>query len=389
MKCIYCDEDKPLDAFSLEHIFPSSIGGKLCDDFFKTRSVCGDCNSRSGVAIDGPFLKGALNKNLYAKSLMDFVDPEALNTWAPFFYKGRLQSLEFGEGEVCEMWEGANGEHVYHIRDEDSAAFDTYAGGNPVKRRKVPGRAYLFLTSVHEGKSAFTIRSFAQQFKTAQRYAGNFTLAEGDVKAVVPLPEELQEEFAKIRAGAMSGLPWSLSMAIDINANERFLTKLARALGCKLFGDAYADSVYGQRVRAAMHERDLLKRHELAEYLTSTPNLKQVARFFHIAGAYSIHLLAIDTGFVLGLILPNGEALYVTLSNDSALWSGTEFDAYRSGVAYVVAHGANFFSGPIKAHDFIAHTTGVALLPDLERLERRRFGVVKPVTHQFTSLEGD
>lgn len=389
MKCIYCNEDKPLDAFSLEHIFPSSIGGKLCSDFFKTRSVCEDCNSRSGIEIDGPFLKGALSKNIYAKSLMDFVDPNAPNTWAPFFYKGQLRNFELAEGEVCEMWEGAHGEHIYHIRDEDSAAFDAYAGGNPKRRRKAPGRAYLFLTDAHHGKAAFTVRSFAKQFKAAQRYAGNFDLLDEGVKAVAPLPDELQEEHAKIRSVAMSGLPCSLSLVIDLSANERFLTKLARALGCKLFGDAYADSAYGQRIMRAMYERDQLTRHELVEYLIRAPHLRQIAKFFHIAGAYSIHLLAIDTAFVLGLILPNGEGLYMTLSNEPALWDGSEFDVYRSGVAYVIAPGANFFAGPIEAADFIAHTTGVGVSPDLERLELRRFGVVKPVSHQFTSLQGD
>lgn len=320
---------------------------------------------------------------------MDFVDAEAPNTWAPFFYKGQIQNLELAEGEVCEMWEGAHGEHVYHFRDEDSRAFEAYAGGNPMRRRKAPGRAYLFLTDPHHGKAAFTVRSFAQQFKAAQRYAGNFKLLEGDAKAVVSLPGELQEEFAKIKAGATSGKPWRLRMVIDLSANERFLTKLARALGCQLFGDAYANSVYGERIRAAMYERDFARRHELVEYLTDAPHLREVAKFFHIAGAYSIHLLAIETAFVLGLILPNGEGLYIALANEPALWGGTGFDAYRTGMAYVVAPGSSFFAGPIEAHDFIAHTIGVGTCPELERLERQRFGVVKPVTHQFTSLHGD
>ncbi|RNF30006.1 hypothetical protein NM04_14750 [Massilia aurea] len=387
MKCIYCNEDKTLGPFTLEHIFPSSIGGKLCSEFFKTRAVCQDCNSRAGAIIDAPFLKGALNKNVYAKSLMDFVDPGAEGSWAPFFYKGRLREWE-REGEVCEFWEGPYGEHIYHVRADDHAAFDAYAGGNPIQRRKAPGVAYLFLTSQHPSKSAFAIRSFEQQFKAAQRFAGNFGFDKADVKAAEPLPDELREEFEAIRLIAMSGEPKKLSMALDLSAEQRFLAKLARALGYQLFGDAYVASTYGERVRLAMYERDLLRRHELVQYLTDAPNIQVVGRLYHVPGAYVVHLLAIDNALTLGLILPNGESLFMTLSDEPALWRGTEFDHYREGVAYVVAPGASFFTGPIAGPEMIAHTTGVAPHVALADLEKKRLRIVQPITHQFMSFRG-
>ena len=42
---------------------------------------------------------------------------------------------------------------------------------------------------------------------------------------------------------------------IDLSANERFLTRLARALGRKFFGDLYAESAYGPQTREAMYDK--------------------------------------------------------------------------------------------------------------------------------------
>lgn len=387
MKCIYCNEDKPLDAFSLEHIFPSSIGGKLCDEFFKTRAVCRPCNSRAGARIDGPFLKGALSKNVFAQAQMDFVDPGSSSSWAPFFYKGKIMNLELASGDICERWEGAHGEHVYHAHEADSSDFDAYAGGSPQRRREQPGRAYLFLTDPDSGKASFTIRSFERQFKTAERYAGNFFIEVEGQRVVAPVPELRQAEFDLVKSRAMSREPTELRMALDLSANERFLAKLARALGYKLFGDAYVGSPYGERVRQAMYERNFEKRQGLAYYLTEAPGMQQVAKFVHIPGAYSVYLFASERGFVLGLVMPSGEGFFITVSDEPELWSGSDFDRYRLGVAYVVAPGAGLFAGPIDFPEFHAHVAGIAPHEKLEELERRRFGVVKPVGHQFTSLK--
>ena len=58
IKCIYCTKEKEEHEFSLEHIFPTALGGKVLPDaVFKTRSVCRECNSRFGLYIDGAFLK--------------------------------------------------------------------------------------------------------------------------------------------------------------------------------------------------------------------------------------------------------------------------------------------------------------------------------------------
>ncbi|SDF37904.1 MULTISPECIES: HNH endonuclease [unclassified Duganella] len=388
MKCIYCDEEKAAGLFSLEHIFPESLGGKLCDDFFKTRAVCRDCNSKAGLVIDGPFLKGALTKNVQAMSQMDFVDPHSSSSWAPFFYKGQVRNLELKEGEVCEKWEGAHGEHVYHVHLEDAPIYDTYTGGNPIQRKRHPGRAYLFLTDAQSGKVCFTIRSFELQFKGAQRYAGNFDVEIEDQTTVGRIPEEHRAEFRKIHTLAFSRSPLSMSMAVDTGAEEKFMAKIARAFGFQLFGESYRDSDYSKRLKLAMLERDGDRRRELVHYLTRAPNMQQVAKFIHVRGTYTIYFHAIETGFILGLVMPNGDGYFIILSDEQALWADSRFDPYRDGVAHVVAHGANMFIGPLSFAELHAHNSGVGEHSGLAELERRRFGVVKPVSFQFTSILG-
>ena len=58
--CIYCSQEKPLDTFSLEHIWPDALGGDHLDDFWQTDSVCRTCNSTAGVFVDAKFIKSYL-----------------------------------------------------------------------------------------------------------------------------------------------------------------------------------------------------------------------------------------------------------------------------------------------------------------------------------------
>lgn len=74
IKCIYCGFDKPESEFTLEHILPRDIGGAACPDLFKTRRVCGRCNSLSGLFIDGAFLKSWFTKNNQSINAHRYVD---------------------------------------------------------------------------------------------------------------------------------------------------------------------------------------------------------------------------------------------------------------------------------------------------------------------------
>ncbi len=49
--CVICFENKPLNEFNREHVFPETIGGRLC-----VHTVCKSCNGELGKNIDNAFL---------------------------------------------------------------------------------------------------------------------------------------------------------------------------------------------------------------------------------------------------------------------------------------------------------------------------------------------
>lgn len=374
-RCIYCNVRKPSDEFSLEHIFPDAMGGNICPDLFKTRDVCRRCNSIMGLFVDGPVIKSWLGKNAETVAYREFVDLNNPESWIPFAYMGVDNSFKFADNEVCEIWLGPFGEHLYHVHEADGPRYGSYAGGNPINRRTDPGRAYLFLTVEDPEKCGLTIRSFARQFKKANRYAGNFGI-QGQTEQldlVSPLPDNLIDEHAALAQRAKSGKEWTLQIAHTIGFDERFLAKLARGMGYKLFGDAYLDTPYGAGLQLAIWEQDRSVRGKLirgAPLLSG--RLNEITSHVSIPGTYSILLWAIADCFALILVLPDGNSLSVVISDEPALWSEKNFDSYREGVLFIIAPQNQTCIGPIELPDFLAHALENTPLPSITELEAKR-----------------
>lgn len=374
-RCIYCNEHKPSTQFSLEHIFPNAIGGNVCPDFFKTRDVCQQCNSIVGLFVDGPVIKSWFTKNAEATAYRDFVDIKDPQSWMPFAYMGLEQKLRFGENEVCEIWLGPFGEHVYHIHDADNPQYDSYAGGNPINRRSDPGRTYLFLTVSDPEKCGLTIRSFTRQFKKAARYAGNFEI-EGQnkqMKFISSLPDNLTDEHLMLTERARSGQKWNIRLTNQVGFEERFLAKIARGVGYKLFGHGYLDTPYGAATQRALWEQDRSVRERL---IRGTPlfsaALQPVKDRLGLPGTYCILLQAVADVFFLVLTLPDGNNLSVVISDEPALWSGREFNSYQEGVIYIIAPQLQTCSGPLAFPEFLSHVIGNTSLQAIASLESKR-----------------
>jgi len=373
-RCIYCDKHKSKNEFSLEHIFPDSMGGNVCSDLFKTRDVCARCNSIMGMFVDGPVIKSWYSKNTESTAYREFVDIQASNSWIPFAYMGVSKNLIFGENEVCEIWCGQHGEHVYHIHLKDDPRFDTYAGGDPIARQKHPGRAYLFLTTEDVAKCGLTIRSFVRQFKKVSRYAGNFDSAGGELEGIYePIPKDRMEEFEALRAKAAAGETWAMRVGVGIGFEERFMAKLARGIGFKLFGEQYLTTPYGINIRNALWEKDAEVRGKLFKALPLfNENGKALKGRAGYPGVYSVLLWAMPESFVLLLTMPDGNLLSVVISDDPSLWAGPEFDSYRDGAIFLVAPQVETFIGPVSFPDFLAHMLGNTCISDISSLEQKR-----------------
>jgi hypothetical protein len=327
-----------------------------------------------GLFVDGAVIKSWLAKNADTVAYRHYVDLKNLQSWMPFSYMGTDQNMKFGENEVCEIWLGPFGEHLYHIHESDDPRYDSYAGGNPINRRSDPGRAYLFLTVTDPEKCGLTIRSFAKQFKKVTRYAGNFELqGQGLDTFVVPVPAIFSEEHAALNQRSSSGAEWKLGVVFEVGVEQRFLAKIARGLGYKLFGDVYLDTPYGIAMQRAIWEKDREVRGKLIRGVSLlSGRLQGIRQHTSLPGTYSILLWAQTDAFVLVLTLPDGNNLSVVISDEPKLWSAGEFDSYREGVMYIVAPQVQKCIGPIEFPDFLAHLLNGAILKSVADLESMR-----------------
>jgi hypothetical protein len=357
MGCIYCDREKPSAEFSLEHIFPDSLGGSLCGDIFKTRRVCQRCNNLSGLFIDGPFIKSWFRNNHDAVASREYLTLDANDSTLPLVYMGELRVISTGE-EVCESWLGPCGEHIYHFHRRDDERFATYLGGDPIARRKDAGRAYLALTASHPWWISLALRSFKAHFLRARRYALNFQIPDDQVDNpfVHATDEEAQHDIEKIQS--LGNGPRDVNMSININAEARFMAKVARAVGYNLFGEPFLATPYAGHLKDAMWEQDPERASNIPVYGTgfwgragdNTQNL------LSWRGAYTVVLLPGKERFGLSLFTPAGRSAHIAVSDTPSFWR--EVPELHGGQVYVVLPQAKKFVGPVPLFEYAAHVAG-------------------------------
>ena len=376
--CIACEECKPVGDFSLEHIFPESLGGNLCSSFFKTHHVCRSCNSTMGTFVDAPFIRSWFIKN-GVTSMLDFVDLSSDTSWIPLIYMGPSQVIDLPEDEACEIWLGPSGEHVYHFHAKDDRRFDGYAGGNPIARKKDPGRIYIFVTHQETKRIALLLRSTTKGFKKAKRFAGNFGFSSqglsGEELGIHPLPVELKGELQTLKTRLEEGAGWKINLPIQLGFEQRFLAKLARGLGFNLFGERYLTTPRAKELKAALWEQDYEKRTGLVKSSSIfEETLKSIGPIIGIRGVYTVTLMPVGHVLALALTLPSGHVLATCISEDLELWISSNFGRHQYGVIYFIAPQANFFHGPVEMPNYLQHKLHGPTIAELAELENRRIG---------------
>jgi len=377
--CIYRGHRKSEQEFTLEHILPRAIGGSLATKIFQSEDVCGDCNHTCGLFVDGAFLKGFFRTNEDAIAARQYLDLSSDSSILPFAYMGVLESMPLADDEVCEIWIGACGERVYHFHQKDDSRYDTFAGGDPIRRKKKKdaGRAYLKLTSEKESWTGLALRSFANGFARTRRYAVNFAVqGQGTVRFVEEPDTIAQRELELIRT--LGDGVHKHRIALDIHFEQRFLAKLAIGVGYNVLGPLYLESAYAQLLRAALWKRDPKVREEIPLRGTGFPyysprNIDE--QFVAWLGAYTILLKITGSNFALTLYTPSQRGMHIVLSDDSRLWPDAMVRQYVDGQIYLSLPQIPKFVGPIWFPAYVSHRIGSAPVEDLVDLERRRIDV--------------
>ncbi|ARK76842.1 hypothetical protein BOC39_25640 [Burkholderia pseudomallei] len=369
--CLYCGKDKPIAEFSLEHIFPDSLGGSLCSDLFKTRRVCQRCNNLSGLFIDGPFIKSWFRNNHDAVASRDYLTLDSQDSTLPLIYMGEIRAISTTD-EVCESWLGPCGEHVYHFRQRDDERFATYLGGDPIARQKDTGRAYLALTVTHPWWISLALRSFKAHFRRARRYALNFSITDDPKDSPFVRAPDAQAQIDIDKIQSLGNGPRDVNMSIGVNPEARFMAKVARAVGYNLFGDQFLTTAYAAHLKDAMWEQDLERANAIPIYGTGFLGVPadSAGNLLSWRGAYTIAIMPSKDKLGLHLFTPAGRSAHIAVSDDPGLWRETT--TLHAGQVYVVAPQAKKFVGPIPLLEYAAHLTGSWKQPALLELEACR-----------------
>lgn len=378
--CIYCNLSKPANEFSLEHIFPEALGGKLLPDLFKTRDVCERCNNIAGLYVDGAFIKSWFRTNDDALASQSYLDLKSQTSIYPLSYMGVLTDVALDADDICETWLGPCGVHYYHVHKADEPKWNAYTGGNPIARKADPGRAYIRLTTLQPDWVLLAFRSFMAYFPNARRYT-----PDGEVSMGPGVPEfvHAMDASAKAVAEKILAVPDSklIGVTLDIAFEQRFMAKFALGIGYKIFGSTFLDTPYGKALRGAFREADLEKR--AAYGLRGAGFLKaqddSSAEFMGWKGAYTVRMQVIGQELVLSLHFPSSRAIHLVVSNEPSLWSScsSDFAAYREGVVYIVVPQLGECAGPIPMGQYVAHRLGGIHVPALDALEGK---LIDPAT---------
>lgn len=366
-KCIFCNTEKAEDEFSLEHIFPQSLGGAKTSDLFKTRRVCQRCNSIMGLFVDAPLVKNFFSQNDMAESALYYVDltkPRPL----PLRYMGVYQELVSDPKLTCELWMGPHGGLVYHRRLKADSKYDTLAGGNPIDNKKNGGEVYIFAQHSDEYWNLVLLQSVMRSFKSARRVSGNIELPNDENYFHEPTSEENEflSTLKKIQGKEHKG-----SLAVQIGFEQRFLCKFALGVGINRLGEQYLDSTDATELRNALWAKTLDERElynvEISDFFQSR-KLKE-EQFLVWPGVHTIMLYPF-CGRLLAIIYLYGQKrMMVTISTDESFWSAS----IDRAEVYLLCPSLEKFFGPICVNDLLAHRFGQRKIKDLAELEDKRF----------------
>jgi len=369
--CIYCDKSKPINQFSLEHIFPDALGGAICSDTFKTRNVCQRCNSISGLFVDGAFIKNFFSQNDRAESALHYIDiekPQAL----PLKYIGDFSNLVANHDLTCDFWMGPHGGLIYHRRKKADSKYDTIVGGNPIDNKKYSGEVYVFAQSTDEYWNAVLLLSVSSRFRGARRISGNIGLPPTPNGESPYFDDPTEDENAFLNSlKTIQGKQHKGNITVQIGFEQRFLCKFALGFGANKFGTDFLNTDHAKKLRNAFWEKDV-KRGEIHGIDFTNYFSKQNYDLNKLLSWDGVHTILIypNNDTLLGIIFLFGrKMMIIPISKDPEIWSGK----ISLGEVYIICQSLDKFIGPIQLEDFIAHRTGDKIIEELNEIEKNKF----------------
>ena len=384
-QCVYCDQDKPDAEFSFEHIWPDSLGGDFLPSFWQTDDVCARCNNLCGLFVDGAFIRrfaGMAEKVADADRYQSLTSPRA----APLAYMGRITAVPAPAGCVAEMWLGACGANIIHIRPQHDETWNGYVSGDPKAKKAAAGRVYIALTSKEVFWANVALKSFLAHFKRSERFLinGAVQAAPGEPPIIASLdrntapPGDLAVIDAVLAAGR-SGAFMKNEVLVKTNPADRFLPKLGIALGYKLFGAPFLDTAYGQVLRRALWERDDAVRETLPVVGVGyfAPESRGLfGDMLKWPAGWVLLVKRQKDGVMLSVVTPSGRGMQGLISDEPSLVAGLSPD-HDEGTVWITVPPLLQAVGPIGFPEYLAHKLGTMSSPSLSAIEAQ---LIDPTT---------
>lgn len=375
-RCIYCNNLKDQSAFSLEHIFPTSLGGKvITDNLFKTRYVCKDCNNKLGLYVDGIFLKNFFIKNSSSTDYLGYVDLHDDQYTLPFMYMGINEIIKHPNFEYCDYWMWHGGSRIYHFHNNYSEKFNAFAGGNPIghHEKKRAGEAYLVSSTNNPIWIKKLLISFKEYFKNAKRYSINIIIQNKNDFLLIPSEFENQmiDKISKVANDIQKN-----QIVIQLGFELKFLSKIALALGHNLFGDQYYSSMYANMLRGVIWENDYKKlpeyEHQMSNFFGDENNpLKNLSEIIAWKGGHTIILFPIENKLLLLLYLSGDKRpIVLTITDELNQYENVQLSEFQNGFVWILIPQRKIFKGAYGLPEYLAYRTGdKSFIEELREIE--------------------
>ncbi|MFK3843857.1 MULTISPECIES: HNH endonuclease [Serratia] len=367
MKCIICDVEKKRDELSLEHIFPQSLGGALCNADFKTRLVCRTCNSKMGLFVDAMLTKTFHSQHHMVETSFRYFDPDNLMVM-PLTYLGHMQNLDLEDGFTCELWVGPIGGLVYHLRKASNSNYDFYAGGNPIDLKKDAGVVYIFTQHQDDYWTIIFLVSAREKFKKSKRISGNLTLPnEPDFFSI---PSRKEDELLK-KLQSIQGKNHEVTFKVLHGYEQRFMCKFALTYGFNRLGDDFINSRYAHSLRNALWAISQDLRNSFGISFSESFTTQDEWAHLSWIGIHTITILPLVDKLLAIIYLFGRQCMTIVISDEPSLWRGKIIN----DEVYVICQTLNIFLGPYTIENFVNHRTGVEIIPSLNEIDLKEFDV--------------
>ena len=368
--CLYCSQQKPASESSDEHAVPQFLGGAHAPSHYRLRNVCRACNNNLGTFVDGSYAKSWFVTNALAEAARKYYCGPAKSRSLPLTCIGtvNIPDLQTAHDQVAESWLGPSGESIIWVRSNDEAKY-WYAGGDPLKR-KHPSTVYFMPVSDDPIRWQMGVESLNEVFKKtkARRILGATVVGLPPGQTYPRFDQASETDVGNVQAirAAIHSRSIQGQLRMNLKFDQRFICKMALAVGFSLFGQAYLATPQAAEARVGLRSKSQTQ-HKLHGSSTIYAS-QQFAKVAGYPGAVVILVIRMDGAYAMSVTVDQVLPLVVELCPDTL---NSAFIDPELGYALVLFPQLHEYV-ELPLPELLAHVLGCSLNHDLAAIDEQR-----------------